>query len=864
MPTTLDEATADPPAVAVDARVDARANLGKTLLEPSPFSQPTAHPSSQLATPLVPPPYDPEARPTTAPEPSLEDQPRPKADNLAKTLADPEIAERARQLRDAALTQLGHAISPPATVAPTPPPAPSLPTPVHASPSPGVPAPAAATASPQASRAALGRTAILGGDGGPPNPLVALDPNRAPDREGSEGRPASDFASTPRDPGTALPTRLGVPLQAHPGADASTPAIGVPSQASHVAPAPHVADASPLSRSVAVPSSWRPPPPVEGQLQPAPVFAAQPVPAAAASHVAPTQAMGAFVPPPNVGSAGQGAPTQAPTQAMGAFAPPPSAAPTPAPANLSSDKRTMLGMSAKDLPIPPPPQTDPRAAAVGSPLKTIMGVAIPGIAPTHDPPRDRSAHGTMIGVAAPGIAPMHQPAPHAPQAPHHGYRGGTAMLPEVPLPPPPALVPAPAPLLDEPLPEAPLATQKRGIPAVAVVGIVFVLVAILGVGAFFLFLRSSAPLTAQPQLDDTGRESLKIACTSCPDGTTVALGASSATVTSSATLLTLPAPLAIGENDLTLKVDRPGTGRDEDVKIHVPVAYRVRADLTSLSAKPPAITVRVEAGPGAVVTVEGQPVTLDASGRGAHAIDVTESADGPSDDIKTIDRKLAFTIQPKGKPVENGQLVARASIVPLHLDAPGTELMTDRATAAVSGQTRAGATVTVDGAPAPVDEKGVFAVRTELPASGTKELTIIANAPPLGPRTVHAKVIRVASLDAAAKELDAKSPLPFDQFSVDPNAKKGQSVVVEGEIVDARVLQGQSVVLLDDKKHCAKGASCLVRVEHGEEIKATRGEAVRAYGRVVGTVTAGGKTVPDVTSVLVMPVPKSSAGSAGK
>jgi len=494
--------------------------------------------------------------------------------------------------------------------------------------------------------------------------------------------------------------------------------------------------------------------------------------------------------------------------------------------------------------------------------KTMLGVAIPGIAPTHDAhrgdapqgavdPRNLpSKQGTMLGVAIPGIAPTHDArrgeAPRIPSQVQHTALGIAAptLMP---------VVPAPAPLQDEPLPEAPQVAKKSGVPAVAVVVVLIVLVlAVGGVGAF-LALRGSAPLTAAPQLDETGRESLKIGCPTCPDGTVVALGASSATVTASAALLPLPAPLSIGDNDLVVKIDRPAAGRDEDVQIHVPVAYRVRADLATLTARPPAITVRVEATSGSDVKIEDKPVTLDATGRGSYAIDLSKETEGTGE-AKTFERKIPFSITPKdGKP-ETGTLTARTSIVPLALDAPGVRLFTDKATAAVIGQTRPGGTLTVDGAAAPVDAQGKFGVRIELPAPGEKTYEVVASGPSLAPRIVKTTIVRVASLDAAAKTLDGESPVGFAAIGAEPASKVGQNAVVEGEVVEARASAGHTVLLVEDKKTCPKDASCLVRVEHGEEDKLARGDKVKVYGRVVGAVTASGKTVPDIDAALVLPL----------
>jgi hypothetical protein len=420
-------------------------------------------------------------------------------------------------------------------------------------------------------------------------------------------------------------------------------------------------------------------------------------------------------------------------------------------------------------------------------------------------------------------------------------------------PPELAIVPRPKTLINEPLPEAPVLPQKRGVPALAVVGILFVLVAVVGgVGAYFA-LRGGGTLTAVPQLDESGRESLKIGCSTCPDGTTVALGASSASVTAGAAVLPLPAPLSIGDNDLSVKIVRPGAGRDEDVKVHVPVAYRVRADLSTLSARPPAITVRIEATPGGEVKVEDKPVTLDATGRGAYAIDLSKETEGTGE-AKTFERKIPFTITPKGGKPESGQLTARTAILPLALDAPGHELFTDKANAAIAGQTRPSATLTIDGQPVPVDPTGRFGVRVELAAVGEKQLEIVAAAPPQAPRIVKVRVVRVASLEAAAKEQEARTPITFEAFGADPGSKVGQHAVVEGDVVEARASAGHTVLIVDNKRGCAKGASCLVRVVHGDEDRVVRGDPVRAYGTIVGSVTASGKTVPDLEAALVLPL----------
>lgn len=730
------------------------ANLGKTVFDPAPYGATGESPAtSQRPTPIVPPPAD------------------AKKHLLEQTVADPEVAERARQVRDMALAD------------------------ALAKQNPQTPGPKASDADAPARPApAFGKTMMLGGVVEPAVPSSAVT---AP-----------------------APAHAPVPDAAFRDA---TPA----------AEPPRAADASPLSKSV---------------LAPTPGISL----AAGSMHSAPNAApLAAEAPPAAVQGAPAGAPAPSPLAGtVGVNAP-------------GSDKHTMIGMPATGLPVPAPqPQPQPQAFAPA--LKTMLGVAIPGIAPTHERPPPQQAPpveqraGTLLGIAVPGIAPVHPDAapPRAPQGhqPAHAYAAVEARPPAAP---PPPIVPAPAPLVHEPLPEAPPVPKKKGVPAVAVVGIVFVLVALIGTGAALLILRSGAPLAAQPQLDESGKESLKIRCESCPDGTMISLGASSSKVEGGATLLPLPAPLSIGDNDLEMKIDRPPPGRDETVKVHVPVAYRVKADLSTLTTAPAAITVRVEALPGTEVTVDGRPLALDATGKGSQAIDVATEVEGPSDEQKAIDKKIPFTIKPKdAAAAETGQLVVRTGVAPLHIDAPGLELYTDRATGNVAGQVKPGGTLTIDGQNVTVDADGRFGVRVELPADGEKTITVVASAPPLAPRTVRSKLVRVASLEAAAKTLDAKSPLRFDAYGADPKSKVGQLAIVDGEIQEIRVTQGHTVMAVEEKKACSAGAgACLVRVVHGEEVKAARGDGIRAYGRVEGTATMNGKTIPDVEGALVLTKP---------
>jgi hypothetical protein len=171
----------------------------------------------------------------------------------------------------------------------------------------------------------------------------------------------------------------------------------------------------------------------------------------------------------------------------------------------------------------------------------------------------------------------------------------------------------------------------------------------------------------------------------------------------------------------------------------------------------------------------------------------------------------------------------------------------------VTGQTKPGGTITIDGHVVEVDAQGRFAVRVELPTPGEKLIEILASSPPLAPRLVRSKITRVASLADAAKELEAKTPLAHSAFAADPIGNVGKDVVVDGEVVESRAASGHTILLVEEKKACGTPGSCLVRVVHGEDLKTARGDGIRVFGHLAGTVTAQGRTLPDVESVLALP-----------
>ncbi|HEY1958694.1 MAG TPA: zinc-ribbon domain-containing protein [Polyangiaceae bacterium] len=535
--------------------------------------------------------------------------------------------------------------------------------------------------------------------------------------------------------------------------------------------------------------------------------------------------------------------------------------PAPAPAAAPPMMQTMLGFSAPDLGIPPAPAPAPAPVPVGA--KTMLGIAAPGIAPLaasapapvpapEPAPAPKAAlGGTMLGIAMPGIAPLHSQPGTAPPAvaPPQAPLARTMVLEQAPI------VPAPAPLAREAAPAAPVVVARRGIPLALVAVLALLLVVGVG-GAILYFSRGAPPMTATAKVSADGKEELHLVCAGCPDGTKATWQSHTATFAKNEADLELPSPLAIGDNRFDIALDRPGVGRDETVKLVLPLAYRIRGDLSGIGATPPVVRVDVEALPGSTVTVDGKPVALDASGKATLTYDVTADTTGAADETRTIERKMPYEVVGKDAKKSTGEVAIRVAVLPLHVDAPTASLVTDQATLWIAGKTAKGAVVTANGKSLAVDADGSFEGPIDLAAG---EQPIAIRTAPAGdastkaaPRSATLTIKRVASLADEAATLEKTAALDAAALTRDPTAAEGQSTAIAGPVVDARATHHRTALLVDDKRGCAKGASCLVRVDYGGDLDIRAGDTIDAFGVATKPIaTSDGKTVPAVLASIV-------------
>ncbi|HKQ70603.1 MAG TPA: hypothetical protein VJT73_14750 [Polyangiaceae bacterium] len=536
-----------------------------------------------------------------------------------------------------------------------------------------------------------------------------------------------------------------------------------------------------------------------------------------------------------------------------------------APAPMSGGlKKTMLGMPATQ-PARPPAPSDPQEAG----KQTIIGLPSPmadtpplsnpvPFAPAAPERAAIPAHKkTVLGVAMPGIAPL---APGVPKEPERSPVAAYAPQAVGPSPTTTAWSPsAPTPSW-HPEPTShprvlarsePRARTSNRSAAIAIVG---GLVLAGGAVAFAFLWRSPPPLRAEARAETSGTDLLHITCATCPDGTELRVGAASAKVAARAADLALAAPLQIGENRFSVDIDRPGNGRDEKVALSVRIGYRIRPDLSRLEADKPMLRVAVEGAPGGEMQIDGKALKLGPDGKGNYDVDISPECTGLADETKTVERAIPYSVIGTSGAPEKGTVNIRVAVVPLHVDAPGayTVVAVDRFL--LAGRTSRGARLAAHGQAVPVAADGSFSRPVPLPVLGESSVELRASAPGQAPRSARVKIKRVVQLADEARDFAAKAPLSFADLTTDVNQHIGEPIVIVGEVAEGRSQGARALALVDVQKGCSR-SPCLARIALPSEDALVRGDRVQVYGHVARAITPKSDTggaVPEIEAAFTI------------
>ena len=389
--------------------------------------------------------------------------------------------------------------------------------------------------------------------------------------------------------------------------------------------------------------------------------------------------------------------------------------------------------------------------------------------------------------------------------------------------------------------------MKAGIPKGALV--LMAVAGVLTVTAVVVALlwQAPRPIYAAPVLGKSGTEVLELSCENCPDGTRVSSGGGSATFEASKARLPLERPLTVGDNRIDVSIERPGMGRDEKLTLVVPIAFRVRGDLTALREEPPRLKVVVEAVRGTAVVIDGQAVPLDTAGRAERALDVSKDLRGMSEKVESLSRTIPYTVQPPNAPAQTGSVSLRVGIVPLRIDAPGPSIIVQDEHFMLTGRTLKRGEVKVAQSHITVASDGRFSQLMNVSSEGETTITIRADAENHAPRTALVKVKRVASLEKEATAFTQNATDEYSRYGTDADSKPGLAVVVRGRILESRVDNHTTLALAEVTKGCNE-EPCVARLVLGRTLELAKGDVIRAFGTLQRAVEGprSGQRIPEV------------------
>ena len=480
--------------------------------------------------------------------------------------------------------------------------------------------------------------------------------------------------------------------------------------------------------------------------------------------------------------------------------------------------QTLLGVA---------PGTGPWVEAKNEAQQTLLGAgqfSKPNVA-AHVPAG--SNKGTLIGVAIPGIAPI-KPGIEKPAV----------------VEPTPRVSDAPKPVSRPP---APTALPRRYLAlALTVTAAFFGLVTLLSVW----WWRSTPRLTVTAKTDEAGKDSLELECGNCDDGSRIALGGVAASFRNRRAALALNQPLHMGDNVVSLELSRRGARR-ETIQLKVPVDFRVVGDITGIEAATPKLRLIVDKSASVTFEVEGQPLTFNAAGHGQFELDVTRDVTGQATSEMPLQKRISYIARtPSGE--VHGAASMRIGIVPLLIEAPGPLLITDRNEFKLCGNTMPGAAVDVAGLKLEVTKDGRFCHPMLIRELGKFSIWVTASAKGFAPRKVERTIERNADLLAYGKKVYKELSHELTKAEPANEKSRGSLIAVTGNIVELSDNPPMTRLLLQlGSRRTPEG---LVRVVASNQGHYSAGQQVTVFGQVTGSLSGpDGRDIPEISAAFLIP-----------
>jgi hypothetical protein len=394
---------------------------------------------------------------------------------------------------------------------------------------------------------------------------------------------------------------------------------------------------------------------------------------------------------------------------------------------------------------------------------------------------------------------------------------------------------------------------KSGNKAVLIVGVLGILLLLMigGVlGLYLIFSGSDVSVHASIVPTEAG-DGLRVEVGDS-DTMHVRFGGQEVAVTDGAATFPLAADtLHVGDNQLTVElIDDAGEAAAHEVTLTV--SYRIRADVTTLSADPPVLTIAVDALPGSQVTIAGAPVELDAEGRGQKTFPVETATDATA-----LEHRAEYRVSLPDGQEHAGAVETRVPYATLQIDRPGANVVTDAETVEIAGAVNQAATLTIDGSEVPITAEGRFVHSYPLPSVGEHEARVVARQPGRAPRVATLTIRRVEDLAAEASSFRPEPGLTYARIAQNPSIYRDQRIALEGRVYNINVSGGQSVLQMLVRE-CPRGERCPLWVTYPQATDATINDWVRVLGTVAGEQQFRSEsdrviTVPRVDAQFVLP-----------
>lgn len=569
-----------------------------------------------------------------------------------------------------------------------------------------------------------------------------------------------------------------------------------------------------------------------------------------------------------------GPPAAAPAPVTPRFAPQPSAADP----NAAAHAKTMLGVEAVAAPQAPPRGSTPTPAftPVGGSAafaQTALGApaaqAIPAAPPASAPVGKAAAGRTMLGMSAAQVPAAQAPAPAAaPRGAAPATHGRTMLgvTPGVaPVPTPGAFEPTP---IDTNVPSfgqtgvsyqeedpytdtAPPSKSRTSAPLM--VGLLVILLS-AGAGAYFMFGREHvSKVQARVVATEDGDEAMQFEVAGAVPGAKIRFGGQERALEAGRVVFPLAKDsLRVGDNVVLVDLLEP-EGEVTSERITLAVDFRIRSDTAALSTDPAAIDVVVSAVVGSTVTLDGEALALDATGKGVkrYPIDVATQSNAGA-----IDHLVKYRVQPPSGEASVGELVTKIPLATLQIDRPGLTVVTDRGAVEIAGAVAAGAKLTVDGSAVAVNG-GRFLHQFMLPDVAEYSPRVVASEQGKAPYGISLSIRRVADLAKEAESFAVDASLTYARISQNTSIYKGQAAAFEGRVYNVSVQGGRSVIQML-ARDCPEGARCSLWVTYPAATDATVNSWIRVLGTLDGeqqfrSESNEVKTVPKLEAMFILP-----------